>query len=253
MTTTLIVFGTLGLGMASPYVLIGVFPELLRFLPKPGAWMETFKQITGFILLGTVVFILSFMEPTAVVPTIALLLGVGAACWLVARTPLTAKAQRPPANLGPRRRGRAALGSDSFGWLFSDDERVAWQPFSLERLQQVAVEEGQTVLVDFLAEWCITCKASAEKTVLQTEPVKRRSPTPVPSRCTRTTPTIRRRSNEQSAALKSNGVPVSRSSPPASPTSRSCSATATRTGSDRRPQASDARPAEQNGTGRGLD
>src|SRR5262249_43996382 len=73
MATTLTVFGALGLGMAFPYLVIGVFPELLRFLPKPGAWMETFKQVTGFILLGTVVFILSFMEPTAVVPTIALL------------------------------------------------------------------------------------------------------------------------------------------------------------------------------------
>ena len=90
LTTILIVFGSLGLGMASPYLLIGVFPELLRFLPKPGAWMETFKQLTGFLLLGTVVFILSFMEPFAIVPTLALLLGVAVACWLVARTPLTA-------------------------------------------------------------------------------------------------------------------------------------------------------------------
>src|SRR4029077_12922090 len=89
--TTLAVFVTLGVGMASPYVLVGVFPELLRFLPKPGAWMDTFKQISGFVLLATVVFILSFIDTLAIVPTLALLLGIAVACWLVARTPGTAE------------------------------------------------------------------------------------------------------------------------------------------------------------------
>jgi suppressor for copper-sensitivity B len=207
MTTTLVVFGALGFGMASPYLLIGVFPELLRFLPKPGAWMETFKQVTGFILLGTVIFILSFMEPTAVVPTVALLLGVGAACWLVSRTPMTAA-------LGDRLQSWALAGAVvllsaviSFGWLFGDDERVAWQPFSLERLQQVAVDEGKTVLVDFSAEWCLTCKA-LEKTVLHTEPVEKAiadsGAITMYADYTDYPPDI----EQTIRALKSNGVPV---------------------------------------------
>ena len=197
-STTLIVFGTLGLGMASPYLLIGVFPELLRFLPKPGQWMETFKQITGFILLATVVFMLSFMEPTAVVPTVALLLGVGLACWLVSRTPLTAE-------LSDRLQSWALAGAVvllaavvSFGWLFAKDAHVDWQPFSLEKLQQVAVDDGRTVLVDFSADWCITCKA-LEKTVLHTERVQQAIANSGQSRCTATIPTIRRRSNGRSA------------------------------------------------------
>lgn len=207
MATTLIVFGTLGLGMAFPYLLIGVFPELLRFLPKPGAWMETFKQVTGFILLGTVVFILSFMEPTAVVPTIALLLGIGAACWLVSRTPLTAK-------LSDRLQSWAFAGAVillasvvSFGWLYGDDERVAWQPFSLESLQQVAVEEGKTVMVDFSAEWCITCKA-LEKAVLHTDSVEKAiaasGAVTMYADYTDYPPEI----EKTIRALKSNGVPV---------------------------------------------
>ena len=95
--------------MASPYLLVGVYPELLRFLPKPGAWMETFKQISGFVLLATVVFILSFIEPAAVVPTLLLLLGIGVACWLIARTPLTAEFGDRLQILGLGRRGRAAV------------------------------------------------------------------------------------------------------------------------------------------------
>ncbi len=172
--TTLAVFTTLGLGMASPYVLVGVYPELLRFLPKPGAWMETFKQISGFVLLATVVFILSFIDTLAVVPTLALLLGIAVACWFISRTPLTAE-------FSDRVKSWAYAGTIvlvfvaiSFGGLYrlaTTPSDMAWQPFSLERLKQVAVDEGRTVLVDFSAEWCLNCKFF-EKTVLHTKPVE---------------------------------------------------------------------------------
>jgi thiol:disulfide interchange protein len=171
--TNLAVFASVGLGMASPYLLIGVYPELLRFLPKPGAWMETFKQISGFVLLGTVIFILSYIEQPAVVPTILLLLGIAVACWVVARTPLTAE-------IGARLKAwawAAAVllmfggGSTLMYRLATAPTDTTWQPFSLERLNQVAVKEGRTVLVDFSAEWCINCKFF-ERTVLHTTPVK---------------------------------------------------------------------------------
>ena len=60
---TYLIFGCIGLGMASPYLLIGAFPQLIRFLPKPGAWMDTFKQMMGFVLLGTIVFLFTLHEP----------------------------------------------------------------------------------------------------------------------------------------------------------------------------------------------
>ena len=59
---TYLIFACIGLGMASPYLLIGAFPQLIRFLPKPGAWMDTFKQMMGFVMLGTIVFFFSFMK-----------------------------------------------------------------------------------------------------------------------------------------------------------------------------------------------
>jgi thiol:disulfide interchange protein len=174
LVTTLVVFTSLGLGMASPYILIGVYPELLRFLPKPGAWMETFKQVSGFVLLATVVFILSYIEPTAVVPTILLLLGIAVACWLAARTPLTAELRDRV--LAWSYAGAIVLVfiAISFGWLYRVANAPAdrgWQPFSLARLKQLAVDEGRTVLVDFSADWCINCKVF-EKTVLHTKPVQ---------------------------------------------------------------------------------
>jgi suppressor for copper-sensitivity B len=184
--TTLIVFASLGLGMASPYLVVGFYPELLRFLPKPGAWMETFKQAMGFVLLATVVFILSFIEPAAVVPTVALLMGIGVACWLASRTPLTADFSDRVESWALAGAVVLAFGVVSFGWLYRDvmrprfaaDTQAArpsakgpWQPFSLSKLKQVAVDQGRTVLVDFSAEWCFNCKA-LELAVLHTEPVQ---------------------------------------------------------------------------------
>ena len=182
--TTLIVFGSLGLGMASPYLVVGVFPELLRFLPKPGAWMETFKQIMGFVLMATVVFILSFVEPAAVVPTLLLLVGVGVACWLVARTPLTAEFSDKLQSWALAGAMVLLATAVSFGWLYPDvmqpryagtvvaESEGPWRPFSLAELHELTVEGGKTVLVDFSAEWCLTCKA-LEKAVLHTDPVER--------------------------------------------------------------------------------
>lgn len=205
--TTLAVFASLGLGMASPYLVVGVFPELLRFIPKPGAWMETFKQIMGFVLMGTVVFILSFMQPAAIVPTLALLLGVGLACWIVARTPLSAELNDRLQSWGLASAVVLAAAVASFGWLYGESGPVAWQSFSLKKLQQVAVEEGRTVLVDFSAEWCLTCKA-LERTVLHTDAVQKTiastGAVPMYADFTDFPPEIDRTIK----ALKSNGVPV---------------------------------------------
>ncbi len=105
---TYLIFMSIGLGMASPYILIGAYPHLVSFLPKPGAWMETFKQTMAFLLLGTVVFMFSFMDSTYVVPTFALLIGIWAACWWIGRVPFTVSTKRAGACLA--RGGRHGRG-----------------------------------------------------------------------------------------------------------------------------------------------
>jgi thiol:disulfide interchange protein len=144
------------------------------------------------------------------VPTVALLLGIGVACWLVGHTPLTA-------DFRTRRRAWAYAGAVvllfvavSFGWLYrvaSATTQTAWQPFSLERLKQVAVDEGRTVLVDFSADWCLNCKV-LEQTVLHTEPVEqaiaRADAVTMYADYTRYPPEIR----QTLEALGANGVPV---------------------------------------------
>lgn len=189
------IFACVGLGMASPYFVLGLFPRLISFLPKPGAWMETFKQIMGFVMFGTVVYLLTIISVERVVPTVALLIGLWLACWWLGRTSLTA-------GLGVKVRTWCTAAiivllsvGVSFGWLngvvterFEEkvDQEVAkalkgergpalvrggqgmlaWQPYSWQRLDEL-LKDGNTVLVDFTADWCLTCK-TLEKLVLNT-------------------------------------------------------------------------------------
>ena len=85
------IYAVMGFGMAFPYLVLGANPALLRWLPKPGLWMDTFKQFMGFLLLATVVWIFTFMPPEYFVSALALIFGVWAGCWWIGRTPLTAE------------------------------------------------------------------------------------------------------------------------------------------------------------------
>ncbi|MCH8923399.1 MAG: hypothetical protein IIA67_09670 [Planctomycetes bacterium] len=171
---TYAVFFSVGLGMASPYILIGAFPKLVAFLPKPGAWMETFKQAMGFVLMATVVFLLTVIPPSYIIPTIGLLIGLSITCWWVGRTPMTAdRSKRLTAWVGGAAIA-AAIGVVSFGYLHdytseqlddlfqfraqnqgsttavsdADEDHLPWRPFS-EPLLTELVAEGKTVLIDF--------------------------------------------------------------------------------------------------------
>ena len=209
-SSTLAVFTVLGLGMASPYLLIGAFPNLVRFLPKPGAWMETFKQLMGFVLLGTVLFLVAILPPTYLLPTLVMLLCVGFACWVYSLTPPTASGSDRSQTYALCSAIVGASAVVAFGWLFpllNAEPDKDWQAFSLARLQQVAVEGKKTVLVDFSADWCWNCKA-LEKAVLHTDVVEQAVKTneivTMYADYTHTPPEIK----QTLSALGANGVPV---------------------------------------------
>jgi thiol:disulfide interchange protein/DsbC/DsbD-like thiol-disulfide interchange protein len=168
---TFVVFGAMGLGMAAPYLLIGAFPRLIRFLPKPGAWMETFKHMMGFVLLGTIVFLFTFMDRDYLVPTFAMIVGLWAACWWIGRVSL---AEPLSLRLKTWAQGVAfatIVGAASFHWLTPQESLIAWKNFSQVELDRLT-GEGHTVLVDFTADWCLTCKVNLA-TAIETDDVKR--------------------------------------------------------------------------------
>ena len=167
---TYAVFAAIATGMALPYLLVGVFPGLVKFLPKPGAWMETLKEVLGFVMLGTVVFLFTFLDHDWFVPTFALLIGIWAACWWIGR------AQEARAgDIGFARWLQAGgivatVGSLAFMFLGPVASVIPWEPFSRERLTDLR-QKGATVLVDFSADWCMTCKYNLA-TAIETSRVK---------------------------------------------------------------------------------
>jgi suppressor for copper-sensitivity B len=177
-------FTAMALGMASPYLIIGAFPQLIKWLPKPGEWMNTMKEFMGFILMGTGVWIIYFLENRFIVPILSLLVGVAATCWIIGGTSFTATTTKRIRNWG-----WGLLFSLVGFWLFlallpppSDSVAVQrtvsdsspelpWEPFTPGLLQQYR-QEGRTVLVDFTADWCLTCKTN-EAVALNTFDTKR--------------------------------------------------------------------------------
>jgi thiol:disulfide interchange protein len=80
----MLVFLCMGLGMASPFLVLAAKPDWMRYLPRPGAWMETFKQAMGFLLLLTAVYILYLLQDR-VLAALLYSLGVSFAAWLYGR------------------------------------------------------------------------------------------------------------------------------------------------------------------------
>ncbi len=178
-------FLSTGMGMASPYVLLGAFPGGLRFLPKPGQWMITFERIMGFVLLAMVVWLMSplvtLTGPAGLQWTTAFLVAVGMGCWMLGQIDFS----MPAAKRWNYRAGAAAVVCASaaiiYGGIFSIPEAVAhqrdlvmarspdstisdadhikWQQWSPEAVEQ-AVQAGKTVFVDFTASYCTGCKAN---------------------------------------------------------------------------------------------
>lgn len=167
---TYLLFFCIALGMSSPYLLIGAFPRLIRFLPKPGAWMETFKQLMGFVLLGTIVFLFTFIKRDYFVATFAMMVGLWAACWWIGRTSLVETFGRKMLAWGEGAAVATLVAWFAFTWLVPHESKIPWQPFSQAELARLQTE-GRTVLVDFTAEWCLTCKFNLA-TAINTDEVK---------------------------------------------------------------------------------
>ena len=169
--TALAIFIALGAGMAAPFLLLSSVPRLLRFMPKPGAWMDRFKRFMAFPMLLTCVWLLwvignqTSASGMAVVLAGCLLLAL--AVWLHAEVP-----EKPRWRLA----GKAtqwvsvalalALLASPFlqpGTRSASDnaEHLSYTP---ERLQQL-LAAGQPVFVNATADWCITCLANEQVTL----------------------------------------------------------------------------------------
>jgi thiol:disulfide interchange protein len=180
-TVTFLVWGMMGLGMASPYILFALVPGAVKILPKPGMWMVRFKEIAGFVLLGTVIYFVTFLEERFIVPLLIGLLAIGFALWMIGtlyqhNSPAAKKWKVRLSSLAFCALGlfvayrfvEPASASTTGGEIVrvDDGKTLPWQSFSEDRLMSL-LDENKTVLIDFTADWCLICKLN-EKQALNT-------------------------------------------------------------------------------------
>lgn len=155
---TLAIFLAMGLGLALPYLAIAVRPQIATALPKPGRWMLWLRVVLGFALIATALWLgsilLSLAGEVAAAALAALSLAMLVWLWQAAAR------WRLPGAVAVIAAGialPAALPSANP----ADREALAgvWQPFSQDRLAEL-VGDGETVLVDVTADWCITCQVN---------------------------------------------------------------------------------------------
>ncbi|MBR4596950.1 MAG: thioredoxin family protein [Opitutales bacterium] len=176
--SALAIFAALGLGMAFPYVALSAIPSLAKFMPRPGAWLETFKQFLAFPLFATAIWLLSvFLKERgadAMAQMLFAILLLAFALWLFGK-------YSPPANSAKKRifafASLAVFGGISAYLAFDSAtsgiaekksaDASAWSESRVEELRK----EGKIVYADFTASWCLTCLAN-KKAVLNTEKIR---------------------------------------------------------------------------------
>ena len=167
------VFLALGLGMALPFLLLGYFPRLGAWLPKPGAWMETFKQAMAFPLYLSVAWLLwvlgglSSRDGMALAAVGLVLLAFALWLWprrgaLAGTLKLAALAAALALLAAPPMRAVPATPAPMAA--------AAHESYTPQRLQELR-SQGRTVFVNFTADWCLTCKFN-ERVALDNDAVR---------------------------------------------------------------------------------
>lgn len=183
------IFIALGMGLATPWMLIMLAPGLISALPKPGPWMVWLKRILALLLAGTALWLGSIlfaitgglMTGLLTAGVIMIIIGLSATSWAVSR-PLQRLSPRllslvgavlvvellaaPPqllTMLGPKMAANYRQVNDDGG------VSVVWQDWQPAMIGPL-VDSGKTVFVDVTAAWCITCTAN-KSLVIEQSPV----------------------------------------------------------------------------------
>ena len=175
-----LIFTMIGLGLAFPFILTGVYPKLVAFLPKPGNWMNTVKKILGVTLLLTIIWLLDVYNALVDGSSHLLKLG-GAMVFIYAGFLLYKKKEKWIGAVSFLLALGIFVNISTTAVIASSDEQTAlirdkqskgldWQPWSEAKMSEHKTN-GEVVFIDFTAKWCFTCKVN-EKLVLDTDEFK---------------------------------------------------------------------------------
>ena len=208
----LLIFATIGLGMALPYLAASFIPAVARGLPRPGAWMLTFRHAMAFPMLATVVWLVWVLGQQTGVDgagaLLALLLALSAVLWS-----LTLKGRTrwfiATISIAGSALLAVAIGQTVLKPLDASPSQASterWQPWTPQRVAQ-GLAAGEPVFVDFTAAWCVTCQYNKKTTLANADvlaDLAAKKVTLLRADWTRRDPAI----TAALAALGRNGVPV---------------------------------------------
>jgi thiol:disulfide interchange protein len=166
----LAIFVALGVGMALPYLLASWVPAVARWLPRPGAWMDTFRRLMAFPMFATVAWLVWVLGQQSGIDgagaLLALLVAMSMVVWALTLRGRTRLALASVAIAGVAlvawTTGAAITRPAAVTSVAAKDDR--WQAWAPERVQQL-VAAGQPVFVDFTAAWCVTCQYNKKTTL----------------------------------------------------------------------------------------
>jgi thiol:disulfide interchange protein DsbD len=154
-----VIFTAIAIGLSAPYLLLSIFPSAVKILPRPGAWMETFKQAMAFPLYATVgalVWVLTGQLGDDSLMAIFGLVAIAVGIWIYGRW------TAPGASAGRVRFGYAGLVALLLvgAWLgWPTQSKVTWEAWSPEAVAKLRAEK-RIIYVDFTARWCATCQTN---------------------------------------------------------------------------------------------
>ncbi len=169
----------IGIGFAFPFLIIGMNPALVRLLPKPGKWSVYFKEILGFILAGTALYLLiSFSKgkPSSALSSIVVYLFIITfLAWIYGKTAMAGISKKHSIIILFMVFILSVVSALTVPDFNYDEKQVssssAAEGFSEKKLFEL-LSEGKSVFVDIYADWCTTCKIN-ERLVLNTDEVKK--------------------------------------------------------------------------------
>ncbi len=208
---SLLIFTMIGVGMALPYLAASLVPAVARMLPRPGAWMDTFRRAMAFPMFATVVWLVWVLGQQSGIDgagaLLALLLALSAMLWSLT---LRGRSRLIVATIMVVIGALLVLGIGQNVLKPVPSNNTAsseqWQPWAPGRVEQ-ALAAGAPVFVDFTAAWCVTCQYNKKTTLANADvlaDLATKKVTLLRADWTRRDPVI----SAALAQLGRNGVPV---------------------------------------------